>query len=694
MMKKNLLWLAAAALTLGACSPKTGTTSGTTSAPKGKDLVTPAGERPFIDAKNMNLGVSPADDFYEYANGNWLKTTTIPASESRWGSFNELIDFNRNALKTICESAAAKVKTSTGIDQKVGAMYASGMDSLAIEKAGISVLKPNLDRIAGMKGYTDLLREIGTLYTEGSDPLWGLVIDQDDKNSTAIVPKFYQGGLHLPDRDFYIKDDERSVKIRKSFEEHVFNVFKLLGDTDAKAKSATADVIKMETAFAKASMTRVERRDPKKTYHKMTVTDLEAICPQMNWADYLKNCNLNSSYVVVGQPEFLKEMNSQLKNTQLEDWKNFLRFGVVKSAMPFLSKAFVDENFKFSQVFSGQKEMQPRWKRVSGITDGMLGEALGQMYVAQNFKPEAKTRMLTLVDNLAKTYEKRIKELDWMSAETKTKALQKLSTFIRKIGYPDRWKDYTKLTVSSKNSYFENIQAGRKFLYQELTARIGKPVDKGLWLLSPPTVNAYYNPSMNEIVFPAGILQYPFFDDKADDAVNYGGIGAVIGHEMTHGFDDEGRQFDAQGNLADWWTEEDAKKFDVKAKVLVDQFNKYVVLDTVSVNGQLTLGENLADLGGLSLAYEAFKTYSPQGRSLDRIDGFTPEQRFFLAWAQVWRGNMRDEAMAQRIVTDPHAPEKYRTNGPLSNLPEFYQAFGVKQGNKLWRPEAERAKVW
>lgn len=713
MRKTNLLVIAAYTLIMViACSKKTATTATTPvpapttttttaptkpSLPKVNNIATPEGKRKFIDATNMSSEVKAGDNFYEYANGAWLKNAVIPASETGWGSFNELREFNQKALKTICEDlVASSEKNGKGtIKQKVADFYASGMDEAAIEKSGLTPVKPLLDRISNIKNYVGLLDEIANLYLDGADPLWGLAIDQDDKNTTAVVPKFYQGGIHLPDRDYYFKMDERTKNIRAAYQLHIFGTFKLLGSTDAEAQTAVKDIIKFEEALAKASMTRVEQRDPEKLYNKMTIEDLEKICPQMNWVIYMKKIGITNPYVIVGQPKFLAEINNLLKTTQLDDWKTFLRWSIIKDALPYLSSGFVNEDFNMAKALSGQKELQPRWKRVSTMTDGVLGEALGQIYTEQHFKPEAKERMLGLVENLTKVYDKRIENLDWMSAETKTKARQKLAAFIRKIGYPDKWKDYSALSIDRSKTYFDNVLAARRFLYKTLTTRIGKPVDKTLWQMTPPTVNAYYNPTMNEIVFPAGILQYPFFDNDADDAVNYGGIGAVIGHEMTHGFDDEGRQYDADGNLKDWWQPEDSKKFDAKAQVVVNQFNSYTVLDTMHVNGKLTLGENLADLGGLSLAYEAYKTYSPQAKIGNTTwDGFTADQRFFLSWAQVWRTKLRDETLAQRILTDPHSPGQHRCNGPLSNMTEFYEAFGVKQGDKMWRPETERAKVW
>jgi putative endopeptidase len=704
-MKKYHYGLLAVAVTalVYACTPKATTGIATTpDVPKvgttvpsvSKNVVTPAGKRKFIDAANMNLAVRPQDNFYEYANGAWLAKTAIPATESRWGSFNELREFNQNALKSICEELAAQPGEKGSLSQKVGDFYAAGMDSAAIEKAGMTPLKPYLARIDAVKNFAGLLDEITLEYTEGGGSLFRMGVGIDAKNSSVYVPNVGAGGLHLPDRDLYLKDDDRSKKIRKAYEEHVIAMFKLTGSTDAQAKQAFADVMRMETAFAKASMSRVEMRDPEKRYNKMTLAEIEKICPRMPWAEFFKATKTTNPYYIISQPNFLKEVHEMLGREKLEDWKSFLKWDAIKSAAPFLSNTFVMENFKFSQNISGQKEIEPRWKRISGRTDNVLGEALGKVYVDRYFKPEAKTRMLELVGNLMKTYDKRIRALDWMSEETKTKALEKLSTFVRKIGYTDKWTDYSALKIDRSKSYFENMMQASKFQTDENVAYLGKPIDRQKWGMTPPTVNAYYNPTMNEIVFPAGILQFPFFDNEADDAVNYGGIGAVIGHEISHGFDDQGAKFDKDGNLKNWWTEDDIKKFQVKTNMVVEQYNNYKVLDTLSVNGKLTLGENIADLGGLAVAYDAFKTFSAQGKSDGTIDGFTADQRFFLSWAQVWRAKMRPEAEANQIQTDPHSPGKFRCNGPLTNMMEFYNVFGVKQGDKMWRPEAERAEIW
>jgi putative endopeptidase len=685
-----------AILIISACSKKTASTVQTppVNTNIGKDIITPPGQFRFIDAANMNLSVKPGDDFFEYANGAWLKSTPIPPSETRWGSFNILAEKNRMALKEICEEVAAKPGAIGSLSQKVGDFYASGMDSVAIEKAGINPLKPYLNRIQNLKDFKSLIAELNNMYVEGVSSAFGYSVRLDAKNSKLNVPHLSQGGLRLPDRDYYLKDDARSKNIRKAYENHAYNIFKLLGDSEEKAKANAGDVLRFETKLAEAQMSRVERRDPQKTYNKMTLAELEKACPLVDWAGLMKVTGTTFDYVIVDNPNFFKTINDLLKNERLDDWKTYLRWAVIKDALPYLNNAFVTEGFKMSKVLTGQKEMQPRWKRVSSMTDGTLGEALGQIYVERYFKPEAKQRMLTLLDHLLKTYEKRIKGLEWMSETTKQKALIKLSTFVRKIGYPDKWRDYSKLTIDRNKSYLENVMAAGRFARAEIYAESGKPVDPTRWGMTPPTVNAYYSPVRNEIVFPAGILQFPFFDNSADDAINYGGIGAVIGHEISHGFDDSGRQYDQDGNLTDWWTAEDAARFKVKADAVVNQYNACIVLDTVRVNGKLTLGENIADLGGLSVAYEAFKTFSPHAQNKDRIDGFTPDQRFFLSWAQVWRSVIREEALAQQIQTDPHSPGRFRCNIPLSNMTEFYNIFGVKQGDKLWRPENERIKIW
>ncbi|HTN44733.1 MAG TPA: M13 family metallopeptidase [Flavipsychrobacter sp.] len=651
--------------------------------------------RALLDPANMDTTIKPGDNFFMYANGTWLKNNPIPGSETRWGSFNELQENNYKALHELLDAAAADKNAKAGSPaQKVGDFYRSGMDSAAIDKAGITPLQDYFKQVDALADPKSLIDFIAKGYTQGNGQLFGFYVGPDDKNVTKMVSQFVQGGLGMPDRDYYFGKDERTAKIREAYKAYQVKMIELMGMDAAAAQKDAAEIYKLEESLAGASMTRVEMRDPYKLYNKLSTTQLNALTPNIDWKALFTNLKIaQEDTCIVGMPKFFQEISKQLKATPLDVWKKYLKFHTFNDAAPFLAANIDNTHFDFyGKTVRGQQEQKPRWKRVLNVVDGSLGELLGQMYVDKNFKPEAKQRMMELVNNLQQTYAERIKRLDWMSDVTKQKALAKLNTFMKKIGYPDKWKNYDALTVGGDN-YFKNAEAAAAFEYSYMTSKLGKPVDKAEWQMTPPTVNAYYNPAFNEIVFPAGILQYPFFDANADDAVNYGGIGAVIGHEMTHGFDDQGRQYDADGNLKDWWTPEDAKKFDEKAGVVVKQFDGYTVLDSTHVNGKLTLGENLADLGGLAIAYEAFKK-TKQGQGDLKIDGFTPDQRFFLSWAQVWRASTRPEEMASRIMTDPHSPNEWRCNGPLSNMEEFYKAFGVKEGDKMYRPINERAKVW
>ena len=660
-----------------------------------KDAAAKSTGRKVLDPANIDKSVRPGDNFFLYANGSWLKTNPIPASETRWGSFNELQENNYRALHELLESAANNKSAAKGSkEQKVGDFYRSGMDSVAINKAGIAPLKGLLDRIDKVKNAKGLLAEVTLSHTQGIGPLFSFGISPDDKNVTKEICQFFQGGLGLPDRDYYFNKDARTTKIRDAYQLYIPKMLMLMGEKEADAKKDAAAIYKLETALAKASMTRVEMRDPYKLYNKYSISGLNKLTPGIDWKEMFKNLKVKGEdSCIVGTPNFFKELDKQLKATPIDVWKKYLKFHLVSSMAPYLSSEFDQARFDFyGKTVRGQQEQKVRWKRVLSMVDGNVGELLGQMYVDKNFKPEAKKRMLDLVNNLQETYADRIKKLDWMSDSTKQKALVKLHTFMKKIGYTDKWKDYSSLEIVG-NDYVKNILAASAFEYDYELSKLGRPVDKTEWGMTPPTVNAYYNPAFNEIVFPAGILQYPFFDQNADDAVNYGGIGGVIGHEMTHGFDDQGRQYDADGNLKDWWSEEDAKHFTAKADVVVKQFNNYVVLDSTHVNGELTEGENLADLGGIAIAYQAFKK-TPQYQNDVIIDGFTPAQRFFLSWAQVWRANTRPEEMASRIMTDPHSPSELRCNGPLSNMNAFYKAFDIKEGDKMYRPKSERAKVW
>lgn len=649
-----------------------------------------------IVVKDMDTTVVPGNDFYQYACGGWISANPIPGDEVRWGTFPELAQRNKENLHKIISEAAAITNARAGsAEQMVGDFYSSAMDTVLIEKLGSSPVKADMDAIDQLTDKTQLLNYVASMHTKGEGVMFDFYAYQDPKNSEVVVPQVYQGGLSLPDRDYYLKDDERSKNIRQEYLKYIVNMFRLYGVDEATATKHAASIMRLETDLAKASMTRVETRDPNKTYNKVTVADLNKMTPSINWGTMLANLGAKSgfNYLVLGQPFFMAELEKQVKSTSLDDWKTYLKWHTLSGAASLLSDAFVKESFRFnSQVMMGQKEMKPRWKRMTEMTDMMLGDALGQMYAAKYFPPTAKSKADEMVSNLIVVYRERLGRLDWMSAETKKKAQEKLDAVIRKIGYPDKWKDYAGLVIK-KDAFYENVVTGSRWEYNYMMNKIGKPVDKGEWFMSAPTVNAYYNPSVNEIVFPAGILQPPFFNAEADDAVNYGAIGAVIGHELTHGFDDQGRNFDAKGNLTNWWTSEDSAKFEAKAKVLIEQYNKFVVLDSLHVNGELTLGENIADLGGLAIAYEAFKR-TEQGKGDKMIDGFTPDQRFFLGFSRIWAGSITPEAQAQRLITDPHSPANYRVNGTLSNLPEFYSTFNVKQGDKLYRAEAERAKIW
>jgi len=649
----------------------------------------------FIDSANMDLSVKPGDDFYSYASGTWIKNNPVPAKETRWGSFNQLRDFNINAVKRVLEKAAASKTAPAGsVTRRVGDFYKAGMDSAVIEKRGAAPVMPYLARVDKVINTTSLLNEINWLRKMGlSNPLFGFFVGQDRKNVEHMIPQFGQGGTTLPDRDYYLKNDGRNAAIQEAYKKYITTLFTLIGTKQDKAQEYANSIYELEKKLAAAQMSRVEMRDPYKTYNKFLVADLNKLTPGINWKQVLVQLNVKGEdSVLVSNPSFLKSVDSLLKAIPIQDWKVYLQWNILKNAAPHLSNAFVEANFTYNQVLSGQKIQTPRWQRISQLTDGSVGELLGQLYVKEYFKPEAKARMAELVSNLRKAFGIRIQQLDWMSAETKKKALAKLAAFRPKIGYPDKWKNYDGLVISS-NKYFENVVNVGKWNYDFQISQLGKPVDRERWGMTPPTVNAYYNATLNEIVFPAGILQFPFFDAKADDAVNYGGIGAVIGHEMSHGFDDNGSKYDADGTLRNWWTEEDRTKFDAKTKTLGAQFDAYTIQDTIHVNGKLTMGENIGDLGGLNVAYEAFKM-TKQGQSTELIDGFTPDQRFFLAWAQVWRGNILAPTAAQLILTDTHSPGQYRTIGAPVNMDAWYNAFDVQPENKLYKKPEDRIRIW
>lgn len=654
-------------------------------------------KRKFIDPQNMDRSVSPAENFYLYANGNWLKNNPIPASKTSWGSFNVLREASLQRLQALLTEAAAANAPKGSLEQRIGDYYASGMDSLTIEHLGYQPILANLERIRAIQDLHGIIAEVATVRTTGmATPLFNFFVAQDRKNPARYICQFSQGGTTLPDRDYYLKDDARSKAIREEYLKHISKMFRLIDMDEKTANQCATTILHLETTLAGAQMSRVELRDPYKTYNKFRVDDFSKTTPHLQWRSLMALMKAShQDSVLVAQPHFYQTVDSLLAAVPVDDWKTYLQWNVLKNAAPYLSNAFVQENFAFTRVLTGQKEMTPRWQRISSLIDGQLGDLLGQLYVKKYFRPEAKQRMIQLVQNLQNTFENRIRRLDWMSDATKQKALNKLKAFGKKIGYPDKWKNYEGVVIN-RDDFMGNMLSCSRWAYNYMVNRLGRPVDKTEWNMTPPTINAYYSPVNNEIAFPAGILQFPFFDFEADDAVNYGGIGAVIGHEMTHGFDDQGRQYDADGSLHDWWSKEDAEQFKKRADIVVRQYDAFQVdgpNGKVNVNGRLTLGENLADLGGLSIAYEAFKN-TPQGRSSQKIDGFTPDQRFFLSWAQVWRINVLKETAEQLVKTDPHSPGMYRCNAPLSNMVEFYKAFDVKPGNAMWRADSIRVRIW
>ncbi len=648
---------------------------------------------PTFDVTRMDDSVEACTDFFQYANGNWIKKTEIPAAYSRWGSFNILAENNNNALKEILD-VNAKTKAAPGSnEQLIGDFYAACMDEAAIEKAGVTPLNPYFKDIEKIKDAKDLQRQIAAMHNAGIPALFGFGAGPDAKNSSMNIANTSQGGLSLPDRDFYTKTDPKSVETRAKFVEYMTNMFKLLGD-DANAAAANAKtVLAVQTRLANASRTRVEMRDPQKRYNKRTLAQLGEMTPNFSWADYMAARNVPTvTEINVGQPDFFAEVNKMLAEVSINDWKTYLRWMTINSAAPLLSKAFVDENFNFySRYLTGTKEQQPRWRRCVGATDSAVGEALGAEYVKKAFTPQAQKRMSELIDNLFAAYRESIPKLDWMSPETKEKALAKLNTYQRKIGFNEKPRGYAGLKID-RQSFFQNSRAVGQFNINRNLKDINQKVDKTRWGMTPPTVNAYYNASYNEIVFPAGILQPPFFNQNADDAINYGAIGAVIGHEITHGFDDGGSQYDAEGNLKMWWTPEDRKKFEERADCVVNQFGGYQIQEGLNINGKLTLGENIADLGGLAMAYAAYQKSLECKPKPAKIDGFTPEQRFFLGYAQIWAAKSTEAFERQQVLTDSHSNARYRVNGPLSNLPQFAEAFSCKQGDKMVR--AVSCKIW
>lgn len=641
---------------------------------------------------NLDKTCKPCDDFYEFAMGGWMKANPIPPDYPSWGTFTQLRDNNLTAMRTILEAAAKANAPAGSNEQKIGDFYASCMDSSAIEAAGLKPLAADFAAIDAINDRKALDAEIARLQREGAGVVFRFYSAQDYKDSSKVIAQASQGGLGMPDRDYYFRDDDKSKQLRVDYVAHVTKMFELAGDSPEKAAAEANTVMTIETALAKFSRTRVELRNPEKNYNLMPLSEMKTLTPDWSWENYLHAIGAPKlEEVNVRQPEFFKEMNTELSTVPLADWKVYLRWHLLHASAPGLPEKFVAENFDFyDKKLNGTKEILPRWKRCVHSTDRSLGEALGQVYVDKYFPPAAKARAKEMVNNLIAALREDIPTLSWMGPETKKEALAKLEAFTVKIGYPDKWRDYSKLTIE-RTSYAENVRRSFEFEHERQLAKIGKPLDRTEWGMTPPTVNAYYNPGMNEIVFPAGILQPPFYNPNADDAVNYGGIGAVIGHEISHGFDDQGSKFDGKGNLHEWWTPEDRKNFTEHGDCVVNQFNGYEVEPGLHQNGKLVLGESIGDLGGLAIAYAAYEK-SIEGKRPKDIDGFTPEQRFFLGWAQVWATNQRPEAARTQTNTDPHPLPRFRANGPLSNLDAFAKAFGCKKGDPMVRDQA--CKIW
>jgi putative endopeptidase len=643
----------------------------------------------------IDKSLDPCADFYQYACGNWLKTAEIPADQPRWGSFTELYESNLAIERGILDKASAGGPNRDAIDQKIGDYYGSCMEESAVNEKGLAPLKPELERIAAVKDKQTLIDAIARVHIIGPSPLFNFYSSPDLHNADQVIAFIDQGGLTLPDRDFYLKDDTKNQELRKALVEYATQVFTLSGQSSQQAADSAQTVLRIEIALAKASMDRTSRRDPKNRDHKMSRDAAEGLAPNFYLDRYFSDVGAPSfSELNVVNPDFFKQVNSVVESESLDSLKTYVSWHMLDAAAPWLSQPFVDANFKLRQALTGQKEIQARWKRCVNATDRALGEALGQRYVELTFGAEGKQRMLKMVDALEKSLDEDIQGLPWMTPDTKKQAKLKLEAIRNKIGYPDKWRDYTKLTVV-RGDLMGNFLRANEFESKREIAKIGKPLDRKEWGMTPPTVNAYYSGSYNEIVFPAGILQPPFFDKKMDDAVNFGGIGLVIGHELTHGFDDQGRKYDPQGNLRDWWTEQDAKEFEKRVSCIADEYSGFTAVDDLKLNGRLTLGENTADNGGARISYNALEHVIAEdktGTAAKPIDGFTPEQRFFLGFARVWCEKQRPEFARMRVSVDPHSPGKYRVDGVVENMPEFQKAWGCKAGQPM--VAANACRVW
>ena len=645
---------------------------------------------PALDVTSMDRNIDPCVDFFAYSCGGWIKNNPIPPDQSSWDTYSKMEDENKDRLRGILEAASAPDPKRNAVSQMIGDYYASCSDEQAIEAKGAEPLKPVLDRIAKISSKPEIADVASSMVTD--NVLFRFESIQDFRDASQVVANADQGGLGLPDRDYYLKDDAKSQELRTKYLAHVQKMFELLGDAPDTAAAEAQTIMRIETALAKGSLTRVQRRDPKSLDHKMASIELEKIAPEFRWQVYFTKVGLPKlESLNVSVPEFFKTVNEEINKESLPDWKTYLRWHLVHASAPNLSSAFLNENFAFyGKTLQGQEQLKPRWKRCTEYVDDYLGEALGQAYVEKYFSPEAKREVQTIVKEIQAAMEQDINGLPWMSPATKQQALAKLHGMANKIGYPDKWRDYSKLEIV-RGDNLGNFKRARQFEFNRQLGKIGKPVDRGEWDMTPPTVNAYYNPQMNDINFPAGVLQPPAFDLNSDAAPNYGDTGGTVGHELTHGFDDEGRQFDAQGNLRDWWTAEDAKEFQQRADCISNQYSNYTVIDDIKINGKLTLGEDVADLGGLLLAYMAWKQ-DTKDQKLEPIDDLTPDQRFFVGYGQSWCGQSRDETKRLRATVDPHSPEKYRTNGVVSNMPQFQEAFHCKAGSPM--VNQNRCRVW
>jgi predicted metalloendopeptidase len=647
-----------------------------------------------IATEYIDPSVRPQNDFFAYLNGKWLQTVQIPADQASWGSFDQLYENSLAQLRGIIEQTSAKGGAPGTDEQRIGDFYASFMDEARLEQLGIAPLKGELDKIAALKDKAELPALLAHLGKIGVNVPFDFGIHQDNKDSTRYVADIGQGGLAMPDRDYYLKaDDAKLADAKAKYQEYVGKVLGMAGDRNAAANAKA--IVDFETELAKIQWTKVELRDPIKAYNKVKLADMDKLAPGIGWKSWLDAAGLSgkTSYVIVGQPTYLKALAQVSDKTPLETWKAYLAMHLIDAYGGYLSKNFVDARFDFhSKTLAGVEEIEPRWKRGVGAVERAQGEALGKLYVAQYFPPERKARMEALVKNLLAAYKESINRLDWMSPATRKEAQAKLAKFTPKIGYPNKWKDYSKLVVK-RDDLVGNVMRARVVAADREVDKLGKPIDRDEWGMTPQTVNAYYNPEMNEIVFPAAILQPPFFDANADDAVNYGGIGAVIGHEISHGFDDQGAQYDGNGNLRDWWTKADHKNFKAKTAMLVKQYSAFEPVPGYHVNGELTLGENIADNSGLAIAAKAYRI-SLKGKPAPVIDGLSGEQRLYMGWAQVWRAKMREQQTIAQIKADPHSPDAFRANGSLRNQPGFYEAFGVKPGDKMYLAPKDRVIIW